>query len=196
MQGHAHAYLLPTVERLITLHAQRSAPRRIFDLGCGNGSVAAHFTSRGFEVVGVDPATEGIAQANRNYPELQLKIGSAYDELSASFGTFPVVISLEVVEHVYSPREFAATLFELVEPGGIAVVSTPYHSYLKNLALAITGKLDAHFTALWDHGHIKFWSMKTLRTLLTDAGFQSVEFFRVGRIPVLAKSMIALARKP
>jgi 2-polyprenyl-6-hydroxyphenyl methylase/3-demethylubiquinone-9 3-methyltransferase len=68
--------------------------------------------------------------------------------------------------------------------------------YLKNLALAVSGKMDAHFTALWDHGHIKFWSMKTLRLLLEEVGFTNIRFHRVGRIPPLAKSMFAIARRP
>ena len=78
----------------------------------------------------------------------------------------------------------------------MAIISTPYHGYWKNLALAITGKMDAHFTALWDHGHIKFWSMKTLSELLYEAGFVNIRFERVGRIPPLAKSMIAVAYRP
>ena len=57
------------------------------------------------------------------------------------------------------------------------------------------GKMDNHFTALWDYGHIKFWSFKTLRLLLEEAGFKEVTFQRVGRIPMLAKSMIAIAKK-
>ena len=68
--------------------------------------------------------------------------------------------------------------------------------YWKNPALALTGRMDRHFTALWDHGHIKFWSMRTLGALLTEAGFVDVRFERVGRVPALAKSMIAIARKP
>ncbi|MBX3435495.1 MAG: methyltransferase domain-containing protein [Pirellulales bacterium] len=105
------------------------------------------------------------------------------------------MISLEVVEHVYAPRDYAATLFSLVEPGGIAIVSTPYHGYLKNLALAATGAMDRHFTALWDHGHIKFWSIATLTQLLEEAGFARVRFLRVGRFAPLAKSMIAVAER-
>jgi hypothetical protein len=101
-----------------------------------------------------------------------------------------------VVEHVYYPRKFAATLFSLVRPGGLAMVSTPYHGYLKNVGMALTGKLDSHFTALWDEGHIKFWSIPTLKKLLIEAGFTQISFRRVGRIPVFAKSMIALARRP
>ena len=52
-----------------------------------------------------------------------------------------------------------------------------------------------HFTALWEGSHIKFWSRKTLSRLLREAGFSSVDFHRVGRIPALAKSMIAVAHK-
>ena len=56
-------------------------------------------------------------------------------------------------------------------------------------------KSDAHWTALWDGGHIKFWSQATLKQLLNESGFSSVEFVNVGRIPCLAKSMVAIARK-
>jgi SAM-dependent methyltransferase len=138
----------------------------------------------------------GIAQVQAARPHLRLETGSAYDDLVARYGTFPAVISLEVVEHVYAPRDYARTLFDLVEPGGIALVSTPYHGYWKNLALALTGRLDAHFTALWDHGHIKFWSVRTLGALLREAGFYEMRFLSIGRVPALAKSMIAIVRKP
>lgn len=188
----SHEYLLPAVERALA----SVAPRRLFDLGCGNGSVCAHLAGLGWDVTGVDPSTEGVAQAKRRYPDLKIHPGSAYEPLAERYGTFPCVISLEVVEHLYDPRRYAKTLFSLLRPDGLAVVSTPYHGYWKNLAMAVTGKLDAHFTALWDHGHIKFWSVRTLTALLTEAGFQRpIEFCRVGRIPVLAKSMVALARR-
>lgn len=123
-------------------------------------------------------------------------IGSAYDDLAEQYGQFPVVLSLEVVEHVYAPRDYARTVFSLLRPGGVAIISTPYHGYWKNLALAMTGRLDAHFTALWDQGHIKFWSIRTLGDLLREAGFVDIRFERVGRVPALAKAMIAMAWKP
>lgn len=188
----AHAYLLPALLR--ELSALR--PGRLFDLGCGNGSVANVLANLGWDITGVDPSAEGIAIANARYPHLKLYRGSAYDDLASRYGHFPVVTSLEVVEHVYYPRRWAATLFALLEAGGYAIVSTPYHGYWKNLALALSGKMDAHFTALWDHGHIKFWSIRTLHQLLQEAGFVDIRFRRVGRIPPLAKSMLAVARKP
>lgn len=56
--------------------------------------------------------------------------------------------------------------------------------------------MDSHFTALWDHGHIKFWSIPTLTQLMRETGFTNIQFRRVGRVPALAKSMIAVAEKP
>ncbi|MFN7731654.1 MAG: class I SAM-dependent methyltransferase [Pirellula sp.] len=196
--GHAHSYLLPAIESELKrcFRNKPSTERRIFDLGCGNGSVAAHLSQFGYKVVGVDPSSTGISQANTSFPELDLTVGSAYDPLSERFGSFPVVLSLEVVEHVYAPRDYARTVAQLTEPGGTALISTPYHSYLKNLSLAISGKMDDHFTALWDHGHIKFWSIKTLSRLFEEQGMIREKVLRVGRIPVLAKSMILAFRKP
>lgn len=195
--GCAHKYLLPTITNLVDRHFDSSEiRRRLFDLGCGNGSVANHFHSRGYEVVGVDPSAEGVAEANKAYPDLRIEIGSAYDDLPSRFGTFPAVISLEVVEHVYAPRQFARTVFDLLDRDGIAVISTPFHGYLKNIAVAITSSFDKHVNPLWDHGHIKFWSIKTLTQLLRETGFERISFHRVGRIPMLAKSMIAVATKP
>ncbi len=194
----AHSYLLPALTKEVETAFQSSqdGPKRLFDLGCGNGSVAGYLHGLGYEVVGVDPSRDGIKIAAGTHPDMTLEVGSAYDDLASKYGRFPCVYSLEVVEHVYAPRDYAATLFDLTEPGGTAIVSTPYHGYVKNLAMAVTGKMDAHFTVLWDHGHIKFWSIQTLTTLLTEAGFETIRFERVGRIPVLAKSMIAIASRP
>ncbi len=190
-KGHHHAYLLPTLDGVI----DKYRPNRVFDLGCGNGSTAQHISGR-CSVIGVDPSETAVAQANLAYPHLKIEIGSAYDDLRAKYGTYPMVISIEVIEHLYAPRKFARTLFELLEPGGIAVVSTPYHGYLKNVALAISGRMDKHFTVLWDGGHIKFWSIHTLTQLLSEAGFEVIQTERVGRFPALAKSMIMLVRRP
>lgn len=186
--SHAHAYLLPAIDRILA----DAGPRTIFDLGCGNGSVAGHLSSR-YAVLGVDYSRQGIEQARAAFPQIRFEHGSAYDDLAGRYGQFDCVLSLEVVEHLYDPRTFARRMFDLVRPGGTVVISTPYHGYLKNLALAAAGKFDAHFTALWDGGHVKFWSMKTLAALLTETGFVDIRFERVGRVPAFAKSMIAIA---
>ena len=188
-----HKLLLPVVEQRLLESVKQ--PQGIFDLGCGNGSAAAWFQKRGWVVSGGDPSESGIAQAKKAMPQARLEVGSAYDDLRSRFGQFSAVYSLEVIEHVYAPRDFMATVRDLLEPGGAFVLSTPYHGYWKNLALALTGKLDSHFTALWDHGHIKFWSVKTITELLAEFGFKVTHIDRVGRIPALAMSMVITAVK-
>jgi hypothetical protein len=83
---------------------------------------------------------------------------------------------------------------KLLPVGGYLVISTPYHGYLKNIALSIFNKWDKHHTVLWHGGHIKFWSRKTLTQLLQDNGFEVVGFVGAGRFPYLWKSMILVAR--
>jgi 2-polyprenyl-6-hydroxyphenyl methylase/3-demethylubiquinone-9 3-methyltransferase len=190
--SHTHEYLIAEVQRFL----QRVAPGRVLEIGCGNGSLAAWIHGQGVDVTGIDTSESGIAQARASHPGIRFEIGSAYDDLAGSFGLFPAVVSLEVIEHLYDPRLFATRLFNVLDPGGSVCISTPYHGYLKNLALAATGKMDSHFTALWDGGHIKFWSVATLGHLLKEAGFIDIQFRRVGRLPVLAKSLVAFARKP
>jgi len=192
----SHNYLLPVLfNELRKIEFSNTEEKKFFEVGCGNGSIANKLSLDGYSVTGVDPSTNGIKEANQAFPKLNLFKGLAYDDLLKVYGNFPVVVSLEVVEHVYFPRLYAKTIFELLQPGGVAIISTPYHGYWKNLALAVTGKMDRHFTALWDHGHIKFWSRKTLTELLLEAGFSNIKFVRVGRIPLFAKSMIAIVTK-
>jgi 2-polyprenyl-3-methyl-5-hydroxy-6-metoxy-1,4-benzoquinol methylase len=188
------ADLWPTVRSIIE-KTPLNGPRKAFDLGCGNGSIANLLHGLGFEVIGVDYSESGISLARRSFPQVAFYRDSVYDDLAACYGQFSLVVSLEVVEHCYEPRRFARALCDLVADGGIAIISTPYHGYMKNLALAVAGKWDRHLSPLWDGGHIKFFSKLTLRALLIEAGFGNVHIIRAGRIPPLAKSMIAIASK-
>jgi len=186
-------YLLKPIKKILA--EQAASHKRLFELGCGNGYNAKLLSRQGYDIVAVDPSRSGIIQAQRSASKVQFAVASAYDDLSSSFGTFELLLSIEVVEHVFYPRIYAKTAFDLLEPGGVAIISTPYHGYLKNLAIALCGKFDTHVNPLWDGGHIKFWSKTTLSELLMEAGFKSVEYRSAGRFPWLAKSMIAIARK-
>lgn len=86
-----HSVLLPTVERIINdVVFDLVKTRRIFDLGCGNGSIANYLTNKGWDVTGVDPSNEGINQANLSFPKLKLYNGSTVENLVDSFGKFPI----------------------------------------------------------------------------------------------------------
>src|SRR6516162_4462125 len=140
----------------------------VADLGCGNGSMLGHIREYGFELHGLDVSRSGLAQTEKAHPDIKFSCADLISDLSAHFlaGKCDAVIRTEVMEHVFLPRLFATNCLALLRSGGHLVMSTPYHGYLKNLALAVTGKLESHFTVLWDYGHIKFWSKRTLCHLL------------------------------
>ena len=190
--AHTHGYLLPTV---ISLLKEYPPPCRIFELGCGSGATANALRALGYSVTAVDPSVEGIRLAKENYPDITFAVGSAYDQLAEKYGQFCVVVSLEVIEHIFYPRKYAATAADLLAPGGALIISTPYHGYLKNLVLALLNKWEKHMDPLWDYGHIKLWSRSTLGRLFSEVSLRETEFFRVGRIPQLAKSMILSFKK-
>lgn len=195
----SHDYLQPVV--LSALRACRplgGRAARVFDAGCGNGALLHKLRLSGYEVAGCDASESGVAQARRLCGEgVQVERLSVYEDLQERFGgQWDAVISTEVIEHLYAPRDFVRQVERLLAPGGYLILSTPYHGYLKNLALATSGALDKHFTALWDGGHIKFWSYRTLTALLGEFGFGDFQLLGAGRLPWLWKSMVVVARKP
>ena len=141
----------------------------ILDAETGHGK---HVVELGFDVYGIDISASGIELGRESYPHLKLAVGNVYDDLAETYGQFPLVVSLEVIEHCFDPRRFVKTFYNLIAPEGIGILSTPYHGYWKNLALAVSGKWDDHLTVLWDGGHIKFFSTSTLSTMLAECGFK------------------------
>ena len=200
--GHHHSYIAqPILDLILSASPSHDLPPpreksklRILDLGCGNGSFTNFLASQGFEVIGIEESASGVELAQQNYPNCQFINGSIYNlELPELEHSFDLVISAEVVEHLFFPRELPRIAKKLLKPGGHLILTTPYHGYFKNIALSLSGKIDAHFTALWDGGHIKFFSVKTLTQLVTSEGFTNPQFKFAGRIPYLWKSMICIS---
>jgi 2-polyprenyl-3-methyl-5-hydroxy-6-metoxy-1,4-benzoquinol methylase len=189
----ADGYVAPRIMRSL-----KNDPniRSVLDAGCGNGNLAARIAAQGFQVSAFDTSTSGIEQARRSSSGVRFEVASAYDDLRTRFAqSFDACIAVEVIEHLYEPRRFTRRIFETLQPGGMFILTTPYHGYLKNLMLALSGKMDNHFTALLDGGHIKFWSRGSLTQLLQGCGFEVTHFEGAGRLPLLWKSMILSARK-
>lgn len=188
----AHSYIYPTLYSMLAEYKDK----RILDVGCGNGAVACKLIADGFDVYGIDASVSGIGIANKKFPNrfFVQDISSEYLPDGLPAHQFDVVISTEVIEHLYAPRSYMKLIRNSLHHDGVMIVSTPYHGYLKNLVMALTNKLDGHFTVLWDGGHIKFWSLKTLTALLNEFGFKVVKFKGSGRAPFLWKSMFICAK--
>ena len=170
--------------------------RRILDLGCGNGALCRELVDAGLQVSGVEPSLDGIAAARRLVPQSNFYEMSVYDDPGKiPESGFDAVVSTEVIEHLFRPRALPLFARAKLRAGGILMLSTPYHGFLKNLAISLMNGWDSHHTPLWDGGHIKFWSRRTLTSLLEQSGFEVIGSHGVGRFPFLWKSMILVARK-
>jgi len=171
---------------------------RMLDVGCGNGSVAAELANRGFRVTGIDMAEAGIRIARASCPKGRFEILSADSRLLENLGEqpFDLVYSLEVIEHLYDPRSYLTGCFAATRKGGQFICSTPYHGYLKNVALSLANAWDHHHNPLFDGGHIKFFSRATLSSLLAEIGFIDLSFQGSRRFPYLWKSMLIAAKRP
>ena len=168
---------------------------RILDLGCGNGSFSNLLTKLGYEVVGIEESAAGIEIAQQNYPNCHFRQGSIYELSDPDLQhSFDAVISVEVIEHLSNPKALVTAAKYCLKPEGKFILTTPYHGYLKNLALAVSGKMDDHFTALWDGGHIKFFSVPTLSKLLKSESCTDIKFKYAGRIPYLWSSMLCMCK--
>jgi 2-polyprenyl-3-methyl-5-hydroxy-6-metoxy-1,4-benzoquinol methylase len=172
-------------------------PCRVLEIGCGNGAFAAELVRLGYLVTGLDASHSGITIAKQREPRASFHCGSIYDPTPEEWvGQFDVVISLETIEHLSLPGALLKRGREALRPGGTLIISTPYHGYLKNLILALSGSMDRHFTTLWDHGHVRFFSKKTLGELVRRGGLEGIRFLGCGRVPWLWKSMVAVTTKP
>lgn len=185
--SHMHAVFVPPILQRVN----ELKPKRILDLGCGNGALCRSIKKAGHDIVGCDPSEEGVQVAKQAHPDIEFRTLSVYEAVPESWvGAFDMVISTEVVEHLYAPRALAQMTKTVLKPGGTALITTPYHGYLKNLAIALTNKWDSHHDVFWDHGHIKFWSRETLTKLFEDEGFSTISFKGLGRAPWLWMTML------
>lgn len=188
-------------ERFVDLTRRLDSVKYVLDLGCGNGYLASRLGASGLHVTGIDASESGFAIANQHYATdkvrfVRAEIGTDLVTLLLPAGLrYDLVVSSDVIEHLYRPATLIETAAALLKPGGHLIIGTPYHGYLKNLAISALNQWDAHHGVHWDGGHIKFFSERTLRSMVVQHGFKQARFHFYGRMPWLWKHMICVAQR-
>lgn len=171
---------------------------KILDLGCGNGSLANKLIDLGYDVYGIDASSSGIEIAKRKYPSrfFHLNLSSTDIPIEIMSLNFDIIISTEVIEHLYSPDNFIELCTRILGNSNHKelILTTPYNGYLKNLLISIFDKWDHHLNPLWEGGHIKFWSKKTITKLLNQHKIEVLDIVGCGRTLYLWKSMLIHAK--
>jgi 2-polyprenyl-3-methyl-5-hydroxy-6-metoxy-1,4-benzoquinol methylase len=146
--------------------------RRVLDLGCGDGAFAAALLDAGCAVTMADVAEEALRRARARAPQAAAVKLAEGEPLPFEEGAFDIVWAGEVLEHVADVVGLLAEVRRVLRWGGRVLVTTPWHGRL----IVAT---DAHFDPRADH--LRFFSARTLRAVLEDAGFTEIELRRAGR---------------
>lgn len=121
---HWSPYPTRAAEQLLALHKalDPDAPRRLLDIGCGTGIVAARFQQEGYSVTGLDASAAMLARARtRLGPDAALLHGDATDFTVDE--PFPLAVSTyDIPNHLGTPDRIASyveCVFRAVRPGGV-----------------------------------------------------------------------------
>jgi len=150
--------------------ARPLAGRSAIDVGCGAGLLCEPLARLGAAVTGVDAAPENVAAAASHARGAGLDIRYVAGDIAAlDLGTFDLVTSMEVIEHVADKRAFLAALAERLAPGGLMTLSTPNRTARSRMVLV--GAAEAvgaipRGTHHWED----FVTPDELRGLLAEAG--------------------------
>lgn len=127
------------VVRLVRRYRPPGTETTILDLGCGPGHLAHRL--RGFgRVTGVDVSRATLEGNRHRFPTLDFRWGDVTrPELADELGSFSVVVTSEVAEHVEltSRQAFFDNLAALVAPGGLLVLTTPDRGALEEAGLPV-----------------------------------------------------------
>ena len=141
------------------------APKgRLLDMGCGRGEYLSAFADLGFEVAGTDVSPGAPALS----PEFDVRVANL-DIAPMPFdnASFDIVFSKSVVEHTRTPGIMLQKAFDVLRPGGTAVIMTPSwtHTYWGPFYC--------------DHTHVTPFTAMALEDILTLSGFAraQVEYF-------------------
>jgi 2-polyprenyl-3-methyl-5-hydroxy-6-metoxy-1,4-benzoquinol methylase len=147
---------------------------RVLDLGCGEGWFTRALQEAGADATGADVAREPLRRAAGDLRLVHIES----DELPFAPAAFDAVWAGELLEHVQDVVGLLAEIHRVLRPGGELILSTPDHPLRLRLRLALVpGAFERHLDPRSDH--VRFFTARSLGTLLRDAGFGQPAIERV-----------------
>ncbi|MGZ8177442.1 class I SAM-dependent methyltransferase [Williamsia sp. SKLECPSW1] len=143
-----------SVELIDDLHPDGLAGAGVLDVGGGPGYFADGFAARGARYVSAEPDPAELHAAGLEHRATVRASGMA---LPFADGSFDVVFSSNVVEHVSDPWRMCAEMLRVTRPGGTTVVSyTLWYGPFGGHEMGLTHYLGGHRAARMytrRHGH-------------------------------------------
>jgi SAM-dependent methyltransferase len=99
---------------------------RILENGCGVGMYVEHLTPFGGKVIGLEYDFERAAEAREDSADI---INGAGEFLPVPSGTFDLILSHEVIEHVQDDHLAVCEMVRVLRPGGRIALFAPNRGY-------------------------------------------------------------------
>ena len=143
---------------------------RLLEIGTGAGFFLKAGARAGWDAYGLEVSPEAVAYACDTLG-LRVTRGRAED-VPFEAASFDAVAMFEVIEHLRDPARVLRAAHGYLRPGGGLIISTPnLHSFSRFA-------LGTNWAVLSPAEHLYYFTEKTLRRLLVNAGFQRVRFVR------------------
>jgi O-antigen biosynthesis protein len=144
------------------------ACRRVLDVGCGAGHLGRLLKERGHHITGLELVPEEADQARRWLDA----VVTADAEAGLPFepGSFDAVIFADLLEHLVDPWRVLREAADLLPPGGVVVASVPNVQNLDVVRRLLRGRWDYRERGILDLGHLRFFTLETIRDLFAQAG--------------------------
>lgn len=149
-------HLLPLEDRL---------GRRLLDVGCALGHLAALARARGWRVTGIDVSPDAVSRASVRFG-LDVRAGSL-GRHRETLGPFDAIFLGDCIEHVGEPATLLAEVRRALAPGGAVCIDTP------NWA----GRWRRWGRGRWlglNRYHINLFDAESLGRLLESSGFVDI----------------------
>ena len=125
------------------------------------------------EICGIE-ATENLAQTCRNNG---IKIYEGLIENIDIKEKFNVAVAFEVIEHIFSPKNFIEKIANILEENGLLMLTFPnWEGFDISLLREYSGSVDPE--------HLNYFTKKSIRILLEKSGFEVLEIITPGELDV------------
>lgn len=150
----------------------------ILDIGTATGFFLDEVKAQGrFEPYGVEVSEYAGGIAAEKFGSDRIHIGVlATAPFPAEF--FSAVAMSDLIEHVQDPLALLQKVYELLRPGGVAMIMTPDPA---SLTRKLMGRKWTHFKL----EHLFYFTPESMRRLAADAGFRMLYSGRARKVMTL-----------
>jgi 2-polyprenyl-3-methyl-5-hydroxy-6-metoxy-1,4-benzoquinol methylase len=163
-------------ERNLGILRQIRSGERILDVGCGRGCLGEEMRSRGNVVHGIELDPEAAAMAKQRLDLVVCADATVVDQLPVEVraGQYDTLVLADVLEHMANPQRFLDQVTPLLRPSGRIVVSLPNVASWPMRLRLLAGDFTYADAGILDRTHLRFFTRKTARALIEEAGFRIV----------------------